>query len=82
MSFTAVGTKVATALIVYGIETQSIQILESNFKLLQQSLPFTVLKLKIVNILLSICFVVATALTVYGIETRKPTHHEHYNISL
>ena len=37
--------------------------------MLQQYLPFTVLKLKVVGEELYDCYFVATVLTVYGIET-------------
>ena len=61
---------VATALTVYGIETQGI----SFFLLilvvaLQQLLPFTVLKLFSFDVFQCFIAIVATALTVYGIET-------------
>ena len=60
---------VATALTVYGIETDLTVYYINEIYLLQQRLPFTVLKL-----LKSASFIVstrsvATALTVYGIET-------------
>ena len=61
---------VATVLTVYGIET--LHILQSNhddLRRLQQSLPFTVLKLLRYYILLFLNVLVATVLTVYGIET-------------
>ena len=62
---------VATALTVYGIETQTEY--EELFRIvscrLQQPLPFTVLKLNPPPGLFYFISLVATALTVYGIET-------------
>ena len=62
---------VATALTVYGIETDHRQIRRSRILLqLQQLLPFTVLKRVIhAERFADYYKVVATALTVYGIET-------------
>ena len=63
---------VATVLTVYGIETYiEHQTLDSQgFDLLQQYLPFTVLKLvNLLKIINKNSFYVATVLTVYGIET-------------
>ena len=63
---------VATALTVYGIETNSCaSTVLQNLNKLQQHLPFTVLKLVASHIqhFKDRAFV-ATALTVYGIETR------------
>ena len=61
---------VATVLTVYGIETlQSRRRICLVRYLLQQYLPFTVLKLKLKQII-QMDFLVATVLTVYGIETR------------
>ena len=60
---------VATALTVYGIETREVQFTDAwDISMLQQPLPFTVLKplSKKHN---GSNTVVATALTVYGIET-------------
>ena len=63
---------VATALTVYGIETQIAPLVILFITRLQQHLPFTVLKLKrICKYSDCIIFTVATALTVYGIETLK-----------
>ena len=64
--------KVATVLTVYGIETciRIFSIGESTLFLLQQYLPFTVLKLFSFVCLKKIePEIVATVLTVYGIET-------------
>ena len=62
---------VATALTVYGIETQTFVSFEYQDCIwLQQHLPFTVLKLLFpifFKLIQNVC--VATALTVYGIET-------------
>ena len=63
---------VATALTVYGIETDVLHNKYNTvFDKLQQLLPFTVLKLKYFCCQCVHCFrgSVATALTVYGIET-------------
>ena len=60
---------VATALTVYGIETRSLDYLHSQPKLLQQLLPFTVLKREVFFSHFIKIWTVATALTVYGIET-------------
>ena len=60
---------VATAPTVYGIETMlSIKIVDSA-SLLQQHLPFTVLKLNICFQFIWMKNIVATVLTVHGIET-------------
>ena len=61
---------VATALTVYGIETQIFTRIGHNTIQLQQLLPFTVLKPWIGSSLLRDT-IVATALTVYGIETYR-----------
>ena len=62
-------SRVATALTVYGIETDNV-VKESDAVIwLQQLLPFTVLKLVIMTFIWSVAMIVATALTVYGIET-------------
>ena len=65
------GPAVATALTVYGIETDGLAELEHLIKL-QQHLPFTVLKqtLWLVTLRENLSKIVATALTVYGIETQ------------
>ena len=62
---------VATVLTVYGIETCWPQVnLESQSQMLQQCLPFTVLKLFLIAAyFLFNSSIVATVLTVYGIET-------------
>ena len=62
---------VATALTVYGIETNFLLSLDSLlYRWLQQHLPFTVLKLINIRVLIGVLYNrVATALTVYGIET-------------
>ena len=61
---------VATAPTVYGIETDILNPLLSIISLLQQHLPFTVLKLH--DAIATDCdSIVATAPTVYGIETFK-----------
>ena len=63
---------VATVLTVYGIETKVRFSFFTNFFadfLLQQYLPFTVLKLNTVTGATEWKFNVATVLTVYGIET-------------
>ena len=63
-------SSVATALTVYGIETNTKRFsLLLVFVVLQQHLPFTVLKLDLLIAPPSILADVATALTVYGIET-------------
>ena len=59
---------VATALTVYGIETDLSDPTKSNVIWLQQPLPFTVLK-RLTCYERNLKFCVATALTVYGIET-------------
>ena len=62
---------VATVLTVYGIETTVYtDTFSSCFYLLQQYLPFTVLKLRIIRFLFGGLIRVATVLTVYGIETQ------------
>ena len=68
----AVLETVATALTVYGIETtQKLNFTETSF-MLQQLLPFTVLKRLCTGIYSQyLSNAVATALTVYGIETIK-----------
>ena len=61
---------VATVLTVYGIETDLAIEYECEYYTLQQSLPFTVLKLDMHTIIIILCMIfVATVLTVYGIET-------------
>ena len=68
-----INLKVATVLTVYGIETmcKCVMLLRPPQRLLQQYLPFTVLKLSNTLFQPKINFqVVATVLTVYGIETR------------
>ena len=63
---------VATVLTVYGIETINTRELNKVFFMLQQYLPFTVLKPKQINQRINplhFCVEVATVLTVYGIET-------------
>ena len=61
---------VATALTVYGIETQEpYHLILDSCRKLQQHLPFTVLKPSTSCSSLDSLLVVATALTVYGIET-------------
>ena len=60
--------RVATVLTVYGIETVSCGYINDGL-LLQQYLPFTVLKLYIQIGLLVQTLFVATVLTVYSIET-------------
>ena len=60
---------VATVLTVYGIETYKCCKFNHNIGLLQQYLPFTVLKLPVIMKILNIFSTVATVLTVYGIET-------------
>ena len=61
-------TLVATVLTVYGIETFIVDPFLVIQTLLQQYLPFTVLKRK-PNLIILISPLVATVLTVYGIET-------------
>ena len=62
---------VATVLTVYGIETASKKISPRRGRMmLQQYLPFTVLKLRIIRFLFGGLIRVATVLTVYGIETQ------------
>ena len=63
------GSAVATVLTVYGIETYDILTISFFITLLQQYLPFTVLKLDIQGFWSSLESSVATVLTVYGIET-------------
>ena len=61
---------VATVLTVYGIETLSSNLLMlKTLFLLQQYLPFTVLKPKLKLVMYLLISLVATVLTVYGIET-------------
>ena len=61
---------VATALTVYGIETlQYSYLLHRSLHMLQQLLPFTVLKPQVITCHIKNLEQVATALTVYGIET-------------
>ena len=62
---------VATAPTVYGIETVSLGFLESRAMLLQQHLPFTVLKPPMKAFTSVALNSVATAPTVYGIETHR-----------
>ena len=63
---------VATALTVYGIETfKGERVASVFFFLLQQLLPFTVLKPSTTERIIIINISVATALTVYGIETSE-----------
>ena len=64
-----VGPAVATALTVYGIETHMLQRFRMYTTMLQQHLPFTVLKHCSSTHSYFSSFFVATALTVYGIET-------------
>ena len=62
---------VATVLTVYGIETSATSTDAVNgSQLLQQSLPFTVLKLRRNFSFERFSYIVATVLTVYCIETR------------
>ena len=61
---------VATALTVYGIETNKSLKHASIASVLQQHLPFTVLK-RSVLVVYHFPHSVATALTVYGIETNN-----------
>ena len=67
-----ISVSVATVLTVYGIETVS-KLYETTIQsriMLQQYLPFTVLKLKIQIYQIAMMLTpVATVLTVYGIET-------------
>ena len=79
---------VATVLTVHGIETSLDNLInKSNTeRVLQQYLPFTVLKLCILRYFSSnlICTSVATVLTVHGIETITgscPCHKPKYNAS-
>ena len=66
--------EVATALTVYGIETSAIRIRPNKImNMLQQHLPFTVLKLVLFPYITPYN-PVATALTVYGIETAVYRH--------
>ena len=65
-----VGPAVATALTVYGIETVVPLLIQRNILLLQQHLPFTVLKHNGTTEDIDGGLKVATALTVYGIETK------------
>ena len=60
--------QVAIAATVYGIETFLLLLIQLNNRLLQQYLPFTVLKLFIIIATTNFTFV-ATVPTVYGIET-------------
>ena len=60
---------VATVLTVYGIETGNEDKICRIFLLLQQCLPFTVLKPKFYGEVKIKVHIVATVLTVYGIET-------------
>ena len=60
---------VATVLTVYGIETTKFPLASATSFLLQQFLPFTVLKLNMCNFDGQPVIKVATVLTVYGIET-------------
>ena len=62
------GIAVATVLTVYGIETFKCSFKKRLLFLLQQYLPFTVLKLEVI-LAESLTPKVATVLTVYGIET-------------
>ena len=65
------GSSVATVLTVYGIETGWTDERLLDFpSVLQQYLPFTVLKQLIFDVF-GFRFFVATVLTVYGIETTK-----------
>ena len=64
--------RVATVLTVYGIETFIVDPFLVIQTLLQQYLPFTVLKRK-PNLIILISPLVATVLTVYGIETGVPS---------
>ena len=59
---------VATVLTVYGIETRRVLVVLSMLFMLQQYLPFTVLKLLVCSTARA-ATLVATVLTVYGIET-------------
>ena len=62
--------KVATVLTVYGIETHILKLARPIFHaLLQQYLPFTVLKRYTIHYYTRVLDRVATVLTVYGIET-------------
>ena len=69
-------SSVATVLTVYGIETIIYCFFMEIIIRLQQSLPFTVLKLAACSA--AFCFLkfVATVLTVYGIETFWPHQGE------
>ena len=63
---------VATALTVYGIETEIVFEFEDKiYWVLQQHLPFTVLKQNSIAYNITCNHKVATALTVYGIETQN-----------
>ena len=62
------GSAVATVLTVYGIETQILNKYNHDITMLQQCLPFTVLK-RVPQTHLDTLYHVATVLTVYGIET-------------
>ena len=68
------GPAVATVLTVYGIETEHTNNNKNHSQhiLLQQYLPFTVLKHAIIFSYKPVLYIfsVATVLTVYGIETR------------
>ena len=71
---------VATALTVYGIETKSCLMLQPITTMLQQLLPFTVLKPINKTLFTSFFVNVATALTVYGIETHRCEQFVHQTI--
>ena len=62
---------VATVLTVYGIETIISTLVPKCYIKLQQSLPFTVLKLNTLWMKIHMLSSVATVLTVYGIETAQ-----------
>ena len=85
MNIGFLGPAVATVLTVYGIETCSIDycIDKPNYRgiLLQQYLPFTVLKLSIFEGIAVMYVQVATVLTVYGIETHERMHQDHHLLS-
>ena len=80
-----VAVLVTTVLTVYGIETYPCSRYDRSMEsipLLQQYLPFTVLKLSIDIIGFLRCWCVTTVLTVYGIETlieRNKIFKESYN---
>ena len=69
------GPAVATVLTVYGIETIAFSPPSLSDSLLQQYLPFTVLKLSTSRRSVLSSILVATVLTVYGIETQLPRMH-------